>query len=329
MKEMRKQMSDWESICSILEAHKDVNILIHEKADGDALGSALALAYILKQHGKNPQILYHEDVPATYLFLPGLEMVKKQTPGPLDKSIPIIAVDCADDKRTAYKISSDYTIINIDHHISNNYFGTYNIVDCSAAAVGEIVYRILKDADLGITPKMATCLYIAISTDTGSFSYSNTTAETMRIASELIIIGADLDLIRRNLHEKKPLRELLTVKLALANLFFSKDSKIISSVLDYDTLNEKNLLNTDTDGLLALLRSTEGTEVTLLFKEIKPGEVKVSFRSKEYIDVNQVASEYGGGGHARAAGCTINGNVFDVKDTVVKKVEQYLAGGDI
>jgi len=322
-------MSDWKSISSILGKYRDVNILIHEKADGDALGSALALASILQQLGKKPQILYPEDIPTIYLFLPGLEVVKKQSPGLLEKEIPIIAVDCADEKRTAYKISAEHIVVNIDHHISNNNFGTINIVDSNAAAVGEIIYRILKEAELKITPQMATCLYVAISTDTGSFSYSNTTAETMRIASELIVIGADLDLIRKNLHEKRPLRELLTVKLALASLFISNDSKIIGSILAYDTLRENDLLNSDTDGLIALLRATEGTEVTLLFKEIGPDEIKVSLRSKVYVDVNQIASEYGGGGHARAAGCTIRGNVFDVKDNFIKKVEQYLAGGDI
>lgn len=317
-------MPDWNALCSVLAASKQVHILIHDKADGDALGSALAIAYGLQANGKTAEILYSEDVPYLYRFLPGLEMVKKHAPGPLDHQIPIIAVDCADEKRSVYTLTDKNIVVNLDHHISNNYFGALNIVDATASAVGEIIYRLFKDALITITPHMATCLYVAISTDTGSFSYSNTTADTMKIAGELIDLGADLDIIRQNLHEKKPLSELLTVKSALANLFFSSEAKIIGSFLDYAYLKENNLLNADTDGLIGLLRSTEGTEVTLLLKEIAPGEVKVSLRSKVYVDVNDIASEFGGGGHARAAGCTIKGNLTEVKARLINKIEQYL-----
>lgn len=327
MNETKNQMSEWNAICSVLDASNNVHILIHDKADGDALGSALAVAHVLQSLGKTAEILYSEDVPYIYRFLPGLEMVKKQAPGFLNHEIPIIAVDCADEKRSAYTLTNKNIVVNLDHHISNNYFGVLNIVDAKAAAVGELLYRIFKDALITITPNIATCLYVAISTDTGSFSYSNTTADTMKIAGELIDLGADLDLIRQNLHEKKPLSELLTVQSALANLFFSSDAKIIGSVLDYAALKENGLLDADTDGLIGLLRSTEGTEVTLLLKEIAPGEVKVSLRSKVYVDVNEIAREFGGGGHTRAAGCTIKGSLAEVKADLIRKIEQYLNAG--
>jgi phosphoesterase RecJ-like protein len=326
-KEKGSLMSDWTKICSILAESKEAIILVHEKADGDCLGSALALAFSLHELGMKPVIYYPEEIPLVYRFLPGTEMLKIKAPGSLPESIPVIAVDCADKKRVVYDIPTNSPIINIDHHVSNDYFGTYNIVDTDAAAAGEIIYRILKDGGVRISPDMATCLYVAISTDTGSFSYSNITSETMKIASELLELGSDMNLIRENLYEKRPLSELLTIKAALANFCISEDGKLINCLLDFDTLNKDELIGADTDGLIGLLRATDGVEVALIFKEIEIGNVKVSLRSKSYVDVNIIAREFGGGGHSRAAGCTIKGNIHEIKDNVLKMVTPYLTGG--
>jgi phosphoesterase RecJ-like protein len=330
---MRKEkgilMSDWNKICSILSESKEVIILVHEKADGDSLGSALALALSLQEMGINTLVLYPEETPLVYRFLPGMEMFKTQTARLLPENVPVIAVDCADKKRVLYDIPPSNTIINIDHHISNDYFGTYNIVDTDAAAAGEIIYRIFKDGGVRISPDMATCLYVAISTDTGSFTYSNTTSQTMRIASELLDLGSDISLIREQLYEKRPLKELLTIKAALENLFISEDGKLISCILDIDTMKKEDILGSDTDGLIGLMRATDGVEVALLFKEIEIENTKVSMRSKSYVDVNEIARQFRGGGHARAAGCTIKGNIREVRDSVIKKVTPYLTGGEI
>lgn len=321
-------MSDWQKVWSLLAGKEGVVILIHEKPDGDCLGSALALGLCLEKKGIKPVILHNEEPPQLYRFLPGMHLYKVQESLSLAKDSTVIAVDCADQERPGYVIPKENILINIDHHISNNYFGTLNIVDTTAAAAGEIIYRLFQEGGLEISPSMATCLYVAISTDTGSFTYSNTTAKTLRIASELIALGTDLDLIRSNLYEKRPLKELLTVKAALERLFLCGEGRIIGCVLDYETLTNNNLLGVDTDGLIGMMRGTEGVEVALLFKEVKKGEIRVSMRSKLQFDVNVLAQNYGGGGHARAAGCTVKGEMESVRRSVLQNaIEQLKRGG--
>ncbi len=319
-------MNDWKNVQAFLEGCPEVILVVHDKPDGDCLGSGLTLCLGLAGLGYKPVMLLPEAIPEIYHFLPGQEYVEIRAKSALPESIPVITVDCSDMERLNYKINESNPVLNIDHHVSNTCFGLLNIVDTDAAATGEIVYSLLGEAKVEITPEMATCLYVAISTDTGSFIYSNTTAKSLRIASELLAQKTDLDLIRSELHETRPLSELLTIKAALENLFISEDGKMISCTLAYKELQEKKLLTTETDGLIGMLRATEGVEIALLFKELQPGLVKISLRSKSYLDVNALASEFNGGGHARAAGCTIKGDLQEVQRLVFKKTNEHLKG---
>ncbi|MDX9871358.1 MAG: DHHA1 domain-containing protein [Clostridia bacterium] len=321
-------MSHWNDIYVKLAGNKQVVILVHEKADGDALGSALALALALQDLQHTPEIWYPEEAPAQYHFLPGMEMLRQIPPGPLPANVPVIAVDCADHKRIVYQPFSGSPLINLDHHVSNDYFGTLNIIDTAAAAVGELICRIFTEGGVRISPAMATCLYVAISADTGSFTYSNTTAATFRAAADLLALGADINLVRENLHEKKPYRELLIYQAGLANLVFSPDRKIVGCLLDYATLKTKDILGADTDTLIAMLRATEGVEAAFLLKETAPGTIKGSLRSKSYLDVNIIAQAFNGGGHPRASGFTLNGEIHDLKEKLMQKIAKNLTGGE-
>ena len=317
-------MNDWQQIKSYLQGYHEIILLVHDKPDGDCLGSGLALCLGLSELGYKPVMLLPEAIPEIYHFLPGQQYVEIRTVSALPERLPVITVDCTDMERLNYVINSSNPILNIDHHVSNNYFGQLNIIDTDAAATGEIIYALFQEASVKITPDIATCLYVAISTDTGSFIYSNTTAKSLRIASDLLSKKTNLDLIRSELHEKRPLAELLTIKAALENLFISKDGKIIVCALAHNELKKKNLLTTETDGLIGMLRATEGVEVALLFKELQPELVKVSLRSKTYLDVNLLAGEFNGGGHAGAAGCTINGDLQNIQRLVLKKTKEHL-----
>ena len=327
-------MSTWQKIKAYLEAYKDIILLIHEKPDGDCLGSALALGHHLIDEGYQP-FLYHPDpIPAIYDFLPGQEMIKLYQEKNLPEDIPIIAVDCADSGRILYNLPQDVPIINIDHHSSNNCFGAYNLINAKAAATGEIIYELLSEAEKEISVPTATCLYVAISADTGSFRYSNTTAKTFRIAGELLNLGARIDYIRENLFDRHPLSELITIKLALANMQFSLEGKLAWSILAYEELLANNLLDVDTESVISLLRSVEGVEAALVFKELEPSKVKISFRSKKYLDANLLANEFGGGGHARAAGCSLEGNLKEITTKVLNRATICLRkcldeGGDL
>lgn len=319
-------MSDWQKFWSIVKDYYEVIVVVHEKPDGDCLGSALSLCSALERLGKSPCLLLPEPLPAIYEFLPGQEVIRFQDAGRLPEDALVVAVDCADKNRIKYELNDSNYVINIDHHISNEMFGGLNIVNPAAAAAGEILYNMFLEGGISLTPEMATCLYVAVSTDTGSFTFSNTTAAVLNIASELVKQKADLEQIRFNLHEKRPLKELLTIKAALGNLQISGDGKIISSLLSYEDLAKDDLFSAETDGLIGMLRATEGVELAILFKETEPVIIKVSLRSKSYVDVNELAKEFAGGGHSRAAGCTIRGDLKIIADTVLAAARRYVEG---
>ncbi|MGI6587788.1 MAG: DHH family phosphoesterase [Peptococcia bacterium] len=326
-------MSTWQKVMSCFKDYREIILLIHEKPDGDCLGSALALGHHLSSEGYHPVLYHPEPIPVCYDFLPGQDLIKIYREKELPKDRPIIAVDCADPGRILYSLPQDVPIINIDHHSSNSYFGDFNLVNSEAAATGEIIFELLSETQKRISSPIATCLYVALSADTGSFRYSNTTAKTFRIAGELLNLGANIELIRVHLFDRRPLTELLIIKLALAKVQFSLNGKIVWSVLSYPELSAHNLLNTDTESIISLLRSVEGVEAALVFKEIEREKVKISFRSKKVLDVNILANEFGGGGHPRAAGCSLEGNLKELTTKVIRRTESCLReclveGGD-
>lgn len=308
-------MTDWQKLQAYLKKGQEIVLLVHEKPDGDCLGSALGMGIFLQEQGYLPVLYLPNPLPGLYRFLPGQEIIRV-TRQPVPENAVVIAIDCGDVQRWEYDIPHGNTLLNIDHHASNTRFGALNLVDTSAAATGEILYKLMKEARWAITPGAATCLYVAISTDTGSFRYSNVTPATFRIAGDLVDAGADLDLVRNELYENRPLEELLIMQKALETLTFTADGEIALARLPYETLKEKDLLDTDTDGIIGIMRGTEGVELALLFKEQEPGRVKVSLRSKSRVDVNRLALKFEGGGHPRAAGCTILG----LFDRVVERV---------
>ncbi|MCR4440923.1 MAG: bifunctional oligoribonuclease/PAP phosphatase NrnA [Peptococcaceae bacterium] len=322
-------MSRWQDFSSCIRGAEKIILLIHEKPDGDCLGSALALGLGLKSMGMRPSVLLLEEAPEVYRFLPGQELLEVRKPGRISDNIPVVAVDCAEISRMGYEIPAKNPVVNIDHHISNSLFGSLNIVDTNAAATGEIIYRLFLEGGVEITPGMATCLYVALATDTGNFTYSNTTPETFRIAGDLLSLKSDMRLIRENLYETRPVGELLMMKAALETLFFTQNGRIAACVLSYETIKHHHLFETETDSLVGLLRATKGVEIAALFKELTRGEIKVSFRSKDSADVNKLAAEFGGGGHPRAAGCTVKGTLAQVVKDVLAAAEKMIRdGGD-
>ncbi len=316
-------MSNWKNFISVLKDTVNTVVLVHEKPDGDCLGSALALCQALDNMKIKPVLLLPEKLPSLYSFLPGQQYIDYRPAGKLDEGLMTIAVDCAEPQRIPYEFGKNSVIINIDHHISNTNFGHLNIVDPEAAATSELLYRMFEEGDIEITRDMATCMYVALSTDTGSFSYSNTTSETLKTAGELLSLGVDIVQVRSKIHENRPFKELLLAKLGLNNIIKPPNKKIIASFLSYEDLKKHDLLTADTDGLMGMIRATEGVEIAVLFKEVEPETVKVSLRSKSYADVNELACGYGGGGHSRAAGCTLKGNLNKIVEEVLEKAGKY------
>ncbi|HHY90558.1 MAG TPA: bifunctional oligoribonuclease/PAP phosphatase NrnA, partial [Clostridiales bacterium] len=239
----------------------------------------------------------------------------------------IITVDCSDITRLgnrAHYLEQSKKVVNIDHHITNTYFAQHNLVVSDAAATGEIVYLLLQEMDVSITKDTATCLYVALSTDTGSFRYDNTTAGTHRIAAELLEYGIDLNFITTELYQNKPLSKVKLLKEALNSLEIYYSGQVAILSITNQMLKETGAAE-DTDGLIEFARDIVGVKVGILIKELGHSEIKVGFRSKDNrIDVSEIAAQFGGGGHRKASGCTIHDTLQNAKEQVVAILKNYL-----
>lgn len=320
------------SIVDIAEALKSkdkVAIASHIMPDGDNIGSMLALYNALKGMGKDA-VCYSSDVwPDIYSFLPRYGDVKICTDDP-GKEYDIFAVlDCGSTDRTG-KCSSlkDHCgqVINIDHHATNSNFGDLNLVETSASSTGELIYHVLKEMGVSISRDIACCLYTAILTDTGCFKYSNTTEETHRIAGELISTGIDFGEIHSEIYNNYNYKDLKFMGKAIESIELYGSGKIAYMQLDKDSMDGVKIGDINTTDFINYARDIKGVEVAAFVKAGEPGEFRVSFRSKKIVDVREVCEKFGGGGHIRAAGCTIRGTLSDVKNTVLRQLENALKG---
>jgi len=308
---------------------EEIVIFSHVLPDGDCLGSALGLGLALRELGKKVWLVNSDPVPGLYQFLPGWETFRSSLDG-VGSRPTVIAVDCSDPRRVGDTFSPYLTtssgIINIDHHVSNEQFGAVNFVVPEASSTGELVYRLLQELNAAITPGVATALYTAVVTDTGSFQYENVRPATLKIAAELMECGADLRAIRKNLWETKSLLSVRLLGRALNDLSFAASGRIAWLKVSYQLQRELGATDDDIEGLINYPRSIEGVEIGLLFRELKPGVVKVGLRSKTWADVNLLAARFGGGGHPRAAGCVVEGELEKVIAQVVSAAQETLTG---
>lgn len=314
-------------VAEVLNRAKSVWIASHMVPDGDCIGSTIALALGLKSREQEVIAINGDPVPETYRFLKGSDLIK--LPSSLNK-IPdvVVLVDCTDLDRAGEeikkKLETTRCIINIDHHVSNSYFGHINYVKEEASATGQLVSDLIKEMRIKITPEIATALYTAIVTDTGSFQYENTSPEAFRLAAEFLENGADHNNVRNYLWERKPLSSILLLKEVLPTLTFAEDGKVAWMFLSRKLYNQLGLVPEYCEGLINYPRAIEGVEVALFFRELEDGRVKVGLRSKNYVNVNEIACLLGGGGHQRAAGCTVEGPLEKAIQLVVLSVRERL-----
>jgi phosphoesterase RecJ-like protein len=308
-----------------MESNK-IAIMSHIMPDGDSVGSALALYTALKKAGKDVRFILDDEVPKVYRFLINSDQVIK--PGQHESFDAVIALDCGDASRlgkSGLYLENNY-VINIDHHISNDEFGNLNMVDPNASATGEIVYQIIKILGIEMDREISECLYTAIVTDTGQFQYSNTTSLTHQIAGDLINNGVSAALIFERIYQNSSKEKVMLMKTALDTLEFYHNDSVSCISLTQEQMKKVNALGEDTEGIINLARDIECVEAAIFLKELEDGRIKVGLRSKKYVDMAAVALHFGGGGHVRAAGCTISGAIQEVKqkmiDAVVEALEQ-------
>lgn len=294
----------------------------HINPDGDSIGSMLGLALGLIKKGKKVVLVKNDSLPSDYLFLPGIELIQSLDKIPEHVDV-FISLDSSDldrlgDSKDLFNIASK--IINIDHHISNTNFGDINIVQPHASATGEIVYELLTKMNIEIDKEIAENLYTAISTDTGSFKYDSVSAITHSIISELIKTGMNTSKINIMLYESVSIERtrLLIESLNSMNIYYKGKLAIVR--VTQDMLSKTKTSLDDTEGIVSFIRKMQGIEVACLLKELQNEEVKVSIRSKEYVDVSQLCTSLGGGGHIRAAGCTIYSNIDKAESIIVESL---------
>lgn len=291
---------------------KQVAIISHKNPDGDTLGSQLALGNALKSVGKDV-ILYNRDtISKKFYFIAGANTVIQYLDG-MELPEVVVFVDCAEPQLAGFHLTdaifSNRTIVNIDHHASNKQYGTWNYVIDSAGANCQNIYHLLQAMQVSITPEIATALYVGLSTDTGNFMYDNVSAETLRIAAELKEIGANTDALRLQLYESCSKKKIEMMKYILNNLHISEDGQYAWSTISYEMMHTLEPESTDIDGLINTIKDIEGVEIAVLFRGVEANRTKASLRSKVWADVNEIAGIFGGGGHVRASGVSIDGDV--------------------
>lgn len=315
-------------VIEAITKYKKFLITAHINLEGDSLGSQLAMKQLLEEMGKEAFILDSDKVPAHLEFLPGAREVLNDTEKVRDFDAAVV-LDCPTLKRTGKVKDIIYKkkpIINIDHHISNEMFGDVNWVDAHASSAGEMVYKLFKETKKSITKESALAIYIAILTDTGSFNYDNTSSVTHEIAGELLGYGLEPAKVSERVYERRSTEEIKLLGLVLSSIKVNKTGEVAYLEATGEMLKKTGADMAKSEGFVNYARSIDNVKVAILFKEDtkEPGKISISFRSKGEADVNAIASFFGGGGHIKASGCTIEGKLEEVKEKVLAKVEEVL-----
>jgi len=324
-------MSESTSIEEMIKALRKaptVALFSHISPDGDCIGSMLAIGMALEKMGKEVSFYNPDRVPRNLAFLPGSARVRQELPNLVHNTL--LFVDCTDFRRvnlSRTEISGDSTILNLDHHISNEYFGHYNWVDAHASASGEVALALIGCLGVEIDRDMAINLYTAIVTDTGCFQYSNTTANTHRLTAELLDKGVDLSLIHHYIFDQKPLAQIKLLQSALNGLEIHAEGQLATMTLNLEDFQNSGAEQGLSEGLVNHARSIEGVEVAVLLREAASHEIKVGLRSNLWLNVNEIAAQFGGGGHQRAAGCSFKIPLMAAKQVIITAIEEALKIG--
>lgn len=305
-------------------------VLSHVRPDGDALGSQLALGLSLKRLGKDVRIWNEEGMLEKYSFLPSANLLTKPPADPEDVDVAI-ALDTAIQNRlgTALPaVRSAKIWINIDHHPSNPGYGDLVYINPKAPATGQILFELIRSEKLPIDAAIAENLYVAISTDTGSFQYPNTTARTFEIAAELVRAGVDVGRVSQLTYENYPRRRSELLRDLLGTMRFEANNRVASFSLSLATAKKLGVLPEDNEGLIDHLRAIHGVIVAVFFEELADGKVRVSMRSKsEKVNVCAICEKFGGGGHVRAAGARLRGTLAEVEKKILEEVRDVVGRG--
>lgn len=305
---------------------QSICIVGHIRPDGDCVGSELGLAFALMKQGKDVWCWNQDEVPLKYAFLDPDKVL--QRPGKLREFDLVIAVDCASFDRlgtVGQAVAKRRFLINIDHHLSNTRYGDINWISAREASTGELIFHLLKAAGWPITPAIADCLFTAVSTDTGSFQYSTTKPVTYHTAGDLVKAGANLEKICHEVYQSYSLSRVRLLQHAYNKFRLGHNNQIAWLWLKIKDFERTGADRSDTEGLIDHIRAIEPVVVACVFEEIEPNSTRISLRSKSpLINVSEILSQFGGGGHAAAAGAKIAGTPLSVERKVIGAVKKAL-----
>lgn len=305
---------------------QSIVLACHVNPDGDALGSMLGLALSLIPLGKEVVCLSEDGVPDILRFLPGMELVK-QTTNRQAFDLALV-VDSGDLPRVGETvkpiIGKARRVVDIDHHVTAGAFGDIRVLDSRAASTAEIVYALLETLETPITSEIATCLFTGIITDTGSFRFQNVTPNTLRVAAKLLEAGAPPAYISENVFENRTFAATCLLGHALSSLSQTPDGQVIWAHITAKDFQELGATDQDTEGVVTYVRGVRGAEVGVLFREMENGKIRVSLRSRESVNVAEIAGQFGGGGHRMASGCTVEAPLAEAETVVIQAVTAAL-----
>jgi phosphoesterase RecJ-like protein len=297
----------------------------HSRPDGDSIGSQMAMAYALRAMGKEAVVINADPAPPPLMTFPGVRDIR--IAGGVDQEFDAaIIMECGDLKRTGVAGLERFFVINIDHHPGNTGYGQINWFDATAAACAELVYEAVRALDVRLTPEIATHVYLAILTDTGSFHYSGISPRTFQICRECLEAGVDPVVVARNVYDSNNMGRLKLFGAVLGAMQIAESGRIAIVYVDHEMARAAGGTYEDTEGLVNLPLTVKEIEAVVFFKQEKGDEYRVSLRSKGDIDIGTVAKEYGGGGHKNAAGCTVSGPIEQLQKTLVEKIEGAIDG---
>jgi len=319
---------DFSKIKSVLDGAERILVSSHARPDGDAYGSAIAMALHLRQSGKEVKVWNEQGMTSKFRYLPESTIV--QAPPLIDPENfdVLLALDTSTKERLGSVLKGAGEVgtwINMDHHVSNHGYGDLNYIDDGAPATGQIVYDYLSETGGEISTAMAANLYLAISTDTGSFQYDKTSAHTFRLVADLVERGLDIPSLSTAMYDNYPRRRLDLLKSLLNRVRFECGDQIASFSLSLATRQELGVLPQDSEGLIDHLRAVEGVQIAVFFEELPQGKVRVSMRAKnKQFDVCKICSIFGGGGHAMASGARLPGPLVEAEEKVLEAVSHEI-----
>jgi bifunctional oligoribonuclease and PAP phosphatase NrnA len=297
----------------------------HVRPDGDCIGSQVGLSLALRQQGKEVTCWNQDPMPQKYAFLDRERLWQK--PSASRQFDLLICADCASFERLGDvgPAAQRKSLINIDHHTSNTRYGEVNWISAREASTGELIFRLLQAARWPITPLIADCLFTAVSTDTGSFQYATTQPVTYHTAGELVRLGAHVETICHEVYQSFSLSRVRLLQHVYNHFHLAHHDQIAYLWLKKKDFARTGADRSDTEGLIDHIRSIEPVVVAVVFEEIEPELTRISLRSKSpRLDVNQIASQFGGGGHSAAAGAHIPGRPLSVQRRVIAAVKKAL-----